>query len=112
MLQIVPCVHTICSYSAISLPRTSGVSLSARIVFDGRFPSNTRCGTSQSAVPSAFTCSAVFAESQRLSLRKHVRHQNVMMSSQRIQRLVEPDKIARNQPRSLVDQLVERMLPV
>ena len=30
-----------------------------KIVFDGRFPSNTRCGTSQSGVPSAFTCSRV-----------------------------------------------------
>ena len=31
----------------------------ARIVFDGRLPSKTRCGTSQSGVPSAFTCSGV-----------------------------------------------------
>ena len=30
-----------------------------RIVFDGRLPSNTRCGTSQSGVPSCFTSSAV-----------------------------------------------------
>ena len=29
------------------------------IVFDGLLPSNTRCGTSQSGVPSAFTCSGV-----------------------------------------------------
>ena len=32
---------------------------SSRMVFDGRLPSNTRCGTSQSGVPSALTCSAV-----------------------------------------------------
>ena len=30
-----------------------------RIVFDGRLPSKTRCGTSQSGVPSALTCSGV-----------------------------------------------------
>ena len=40
------------------------VDLSAKIVFDGRFPSNTRCGTSQSAVPSAFTCSVQFSQTQ------------------------------------------------
>ena len=36
-----------------------GVSASSRKVLDGRLPSNSRCGTSQSGVPSAFTCSAV-----------------------------------------------------
>ena len=35
------------------------VSRSARIVFEGRLPSITRCGTTSSAVPSARTCSAV-----------------------------------------------------
>src|SRR5215813_3571916 len=59
MFQITPWVNTECSYSAMSLPSVSGVSLSTRIVFDGRLPSKTRCGISQSAVPSAFTCSAV-----------------------------------------------------
>src|ERR1019366_2157164 len=59
MLQIVPWVNTECSYSATSLPSVSGVSSSAMMMFDGRLPSNTRCGTSQSGVPSAFTSSAV-----------------------------------------------------
>ena len=31
-----------CSYSATSLPSASGVSRSAKIVLEGRFPSNTR----------------------------------------------------------------------
>ena len=37
----------------------AGVSCSVRMVFDGRLPSNTRCGTSQSGVPSAWTSSGV-----------------------------------------------------
>src|SRR5919201_6047047 len=42
--QIAPWVNTLCSYSATSLPSVSGVSRSARMVFEGRFPSNARCG--------------------------------------------------------------------
>ncbi len=59
MSQIAPWVKTLCSYSATSLPSASGVSWSSRIVFVGRLPSNTRCGTSASGVPSARTSSAV-----------------------------------------------------
>ena len=33
-------------------------------MFDGRLPSNTRCGTSHSGVPSAFTCSAVLPKAR------------------------------------------------
>ncbi len=60
MSQTAPWVKTLCSYSATSVPSVCGVSRSARIVFDGRFPSITRCGTTASAVPSALTSSAVF----------------------------------------------------
>ena len=81
-------------------------------MFDGRLPSNTRCGTSQSGVPSAFTCSARLAERQRLGLRKNVGDQNVVMRAQRIERLAERDEVARNQSRSLVNELIERMLAV
>src|SRR6266851_1198913 len=52
------------------------------------------------------------AKRQRLSLRKDIRHQHVVVSPQRIERLVEPDEIARNQPRPLMDQLIERVLPI
>ena len=52
------------------------------------------------------------AERQRLSLREDVGDQNVVMRPERIQRLVERDEIARDQPRSLVNQLVKRMLAV
>src|SRR5262249_2234560 len=57
--QMAPCVNTMCSWRATSLPSDSGVSRSIRIVFDGRLPSKTRWGTSQSGVPSSLTCSAV-----------------------------------------------------
>src|SRR5262245_12885140 len=57
--QMMPCVNTLCSYSATSLPSVSGVSRSARIVFEGRLPRKTRWGTTRSGVPSALTCSRV-----------------------------------------------------
>src|SRR5437764_14800891 len=49
---------------------------------------------------------------QRLSLREDIRHQRVMVPPQRIERLVEPDEVARKQPRPLVNQLIERVLPI
>src|SRR6185437_3030740 len=52
------------------------------------------------------------AEGQRLGLRKHVRHEYVVMPAQQIQRLVEGQKVAGDQARSLVNKLVERVLPV
>jgi hypothetical protein len=94
MLQIVPWVKTMCSYSATSLPRTSGVSRGARMVLDGRLPSNTRCGTSAGAVPSALTFFGRLAECQRLGLRKYIRHEDIVMPPQRRQRMRERDEIA------------------
>ncbi len=79
---------------------------------DGRLPSNTRCGTSQSGVPSAFTSLGGLAERERLGLREDVRHQDVVVAAERIQRLREPMKSHGNEPRALVDQLVERVLAV
>ena len=58
--QTVPWVKTLCSYSATRAPSVCGVSFSARITLVGRFPSNTRWGTTASAVPSARTSSSVF----------------------------------------------------
>src|SRR5205823_14640321 len=52
------------------------------------------------------------AEGQRLGLREHVRHQHVVVATNRIQRFRERDEIAWNEPRALVDQLIERMLAV
>ena len=52
------------------------------------------------------------AEGQRLRLGEHVGQQQIVMPAQRIQRLGEGDEIARNQLRSLMDQLIEGMLAV
>ena len=112
MFQMTPWVKTECSYRAMSLPSVSGVSRSARIVFDGRLPSKTRCGTSQSGVPSALTSFGRLAERQRLGLGEDVRQQHVVMPAKRIERLGERDEVARDEPRSLMNQLIERVLAV
>ena len=52
------------------------------------------------------------AEGERLGLGKDVRHQQIVVVAQRIERMAKPDQVARDQPRSLVDELVERMLAV
>src|SRR5215510_406943 len=53
-----------------------------------------------------------FAEGQCLSLREDVGHQHVMVPAERIERLTEPDEITWDQPRSLMNQLVKRMLTI
>src|SRR5262249_14540302 len=53
-----------------------------------------------------------FAEGQCLSLREHVGHEHVMVPAEPIQRLAKPDEITWDEPGSLVDQLVKRMLTV
>ena len=52
------------------------------------------------------------SERQRLSLREDVRHQEIVVIAQRIQRLAEADEVGRNQSRALMDQLIERVLTV
>ncbi|VTR70981.1 conserved hypothetical protein [Desulfosarcina cetonica] len=52
------------------------------------------------------------AESQGLALGKKVGHQKIVVLALWVQALAEPDEVARDQPGSLVDQLVERMLAV
>ena len=82
------------------------------MVFDGRLPSNTPCGTSQSGVPSALTSLGGLAEGQRLGLGEDVGHQHVVMPAERVQGLGEGDEVAGDEPRALVDQLVEGVLAV
>ncbi len=60
-----------------------------RIVFDGRLPSKVRCGTSQSGVPSALHLVGRLAEGQRLGLGEDVRHQQVVVRAERVERLRE-----------------------
>ena len=112
MFQIAPCVNTLCSYSATSLPSAAGVSRSSRIVFDGRLPSNVP--VRHEPVGRAFGLDLLgrLAERQRFGLREDVRQQHVVMPAERIERLAEGDEVARNEPRALVNQLIERVLAV
>ncbi len=84
---------------------------SSKNVFDGRLPSNNRCGTSQSGVPSALTsppsCRTPAPRSGRTRSRQHV-----VMPAQGIEGLCESDEVAGYQPGALVDQLIERVLAV
>src|SRR5262249_16054845 len=52
------------------------------------------------------------SEGQRLCLGELVTHQNILLAPERAERLQETDKIARDELRSLVDQLIEGMLPI
>ena len=52
------------------------------------------------------------AEGERLGLREDVRHQHVVMAAERVERFDEGDEVAGDQPRALVDQLVEGVLAV
>src|SRR5579872_3071211 len=52
------------------------------------------------------------AEGQRLRLREETGHQEVVVRAERIQRLVEADEVGGNQLRSLMDELIERVLAV
>src|SRR5215467_3561033 len=52
------------------------------------------------------------AEGQRLGLSKHVCQKNVMVTTERIECLIECNEVAGNEPRSLMDQLVKGMLAV
>src|SRR5271156_1461592 len=53
-----------------------------------------------------------FAESERFGLGENVGQKNVVMMAERIQRFVEGNKIAGDEFRSLMDELVEGMLAV
>src|SRR5204862_5914070 len=52
------------------------------------------------------------AEGERLRLREDVRHQEVVMVADRVERSSEADEVRRNELRTLVDQLVEGVLAV
>ncbi len=52
------------------------------------------------------------AERERLGLREDVRHEDVVVVAERIERLRESDQVDRDQLRPLVDQLVEAVLAV
>src|SRR5690349_24583951 len=97
------------------------------MVFDGRLPSKTRCGTSQSGVPSALTCSGVLPKASASVWAKTLARSkswcrprglsgwpNAMKSQgmSLVPRLAERDEVTRDELGPLVDQLVERVLAV
>src|SRR5262245_1525990 len=51
-------------------------------------------------------------ERERFGLGKDIGDEHVMMAAERIGRVRESDKVARNEPGSLMDQLIERVLSV
>ena len=81
------------------------------MVFEGRLPSRS-WGTSSSAHPFAAHFAAALAKCQRFRLGKDIRHQQVVMIAQSVQCSAKTDEITRDQLGALVNQLVERMLPV
>src|SRR5512139_144937 len=52
------------------------------------------------------------AEGQRLGLGEDVCNENVVVTAERVKRLVERYEVAGNEPRSLMDHLVKRVLAV
>ena len=52
------------------------------------------------------------AEGQRLGLGEDVGHQDVVVPAERVERLAEADEVAGDEPRALVDELVEGVLAV
>src|SRR5215831_6607097 len=52
------------------------------------------------------------SESQRLSLCEDIRQQHIVMLTKRVERLAERDEVARYDPGSLMDQLIEGVLAV
>src|SRR4051812_17925513 len=52
------------------------------------------------------------AEGERLALSENVGQKYVVVAAEWIERLAERNEVARDEPRSLMDQLVERMLAV
>ena len=53
-----------------------------------------------------------FAEGKGFALGEDIGQQLVVLLAQRVERLAERDEVARDQPRSLMDQLIEGMLAV
>ena len=53
-----------------------------------------------------------FSEGQRFGLGKDVCQEHVVLAAERIERLLEGDKVARDEPGALVNQLIEGVLAV
>ena len=116
MPQIAPCVNTLCSYVATSWPEHARCQLRRedrvrRVVARERpVRHQLRWHTFGRDLLGGL------AEGERLGLREQVRREQVMVEDIALatfaSRLAEPDEVARDELRALVDQLVERVLPV
>jgi hypothetical protein len=104
-------VNTLCSYSATSLPSVSGVSRSRESC--SRDDCRERPDGDE-AIGSALRLDLLgrLAERQRFRLCEHVRQQHVVVPTERVQAVLEGDEVTGNERGSLMDQLVEGMLPV
>ena len=64
------------------------------------------------ACPPPLTSSAVLPKASASALGEHVRHQDVVVPAERVERLSKRDEVTRDEPRALMDQLVEGVLAV
>ena len=105
--QIVPCVKTMCSYKRDEFAEHCRRELVGENDI-GRTVALEHAMRHQRALR-AFGPDFIggFAKRQRLGLGKNIRHQNVVMPAQLRQRVAEGDEVARNQPRALMDELIE-----
>src|SRR5258707_15096377 len=112
MFQIVPWVKAVGSYNATGFPERRR---SQTVHQDGvRRPVSLADAVRDEPIRRAFGLDLLvrFAERKRLRLRKDVGQQQIVVASQRVERVSEGDEVARNESRALVDQLVERRLAV
>jgi hypothetical protein len=120
MPHITPCVKILCSYIAISFPNVRGVNFWNKMEFVGRLPVNSFCGTRASISAadrleprnSAQTSFGGLALHECFGLGEKITEQNRVMFADGMMRLNGSQEIARNQLRSLVNQLIKRMLAV
>ena len=112
MSQIAPCVNTLCSYSATSVPRRRGVEHLGEDHVGRAIALHhpVRHDVGRRALGADLV--GGLAEGQRLGLGEDVRREDVVVVAQRVEGLAEADEVDRDQPRALVDQLVEAVLAV
>src|SRR5215470_9301354 len=82
------------------------------MVLEGRFPSKTRWGTSQSCVPSAFTCSGVFPKASASVWAKTLARSMSWCRPTTLRGFSKAMKSQGDETRPLVDQLIEGVLSV
>ena len=111
--QIVPWTNTLCSYSATSLPSAAGVSCGSKSGIGGAVALEYATAADQPVRrPLRLDLVSSLAERQRFTLRYHIGQQHVVLLAEPVQRLIEADKVAGDQARTLMDQLVKGMLSV